>query len=552
MSLYNFHACAMIAINVINGCSIDTMKLNKSLGNNINQPHIKAQSPYNNLTPLQIACQKENMEVVEFLLFWPEIDINAHQKNTEPVLHSMIKKMSNTTQRDITRLLVHHSKTNLSLADSDGKTPLHIAAQWNNKEVVDDIIDIYAQINPNLQDNAGNTPLHVACDCNHIEIVTKLLNHPTLGVDVKNNTGNTPLCCACIRGNVSIVSLLINARATRVKNGLDRLAIVLACQNNHDQCVDMLLKVYPQLIDSFLCENKDYLLHIAADNKSANVMKVLVNYLHNKIYRMNKENQTALHISCERNDKMCVRTLLEADITGINCRRNFFNQTALHIAAQQAKTSIIELLIQKGADPTMLDEDQNTALAYCYFANKINMLDSAIVQQMITAMDSDENTQLHLYAKNNPHPPRIIDKYLYFLLEKGLSVWSRNKSSQTGVDIAVQDYTSTYQFYLSKSIPTMKIVLDNQERVMHTFLRITSEKINAFFFKEFFKKFKIPADIQSYIMHYYYKVNIETIIARQYKDDRKYYDQPIAQKNCIKQQLSETLQNPHFLWKDTK
>lgn len=586
---YNFHMYSMIAHTIAEDCSLLAIKYNLHF-NDINEPYRCIMpnycTQYLGLTPLQIACQQEKLDIVSFLLFFPEIRVNNYQPDTNPALHAMIKKYNkNQNTRDITRLLIAYPTIDINLADSIKRTPLHIAVQWNHSDVVNDIITIHHEkVDPNLQDNKGSTPLHIACECNHQKIVKKLLEHPTINLEKKNNIGatpfaiacskgfmgiakllidkkcnidsedndlNTPLHAACTHNHIPIVSLLIqhNANAT-VINENKEMAISMACRRDHHTCVELLLKAHPTTY------KKEQLLSIAAKNKSTDTIKVLIQHS-TPAYFLDKNNETALHISCQNNNFTGVTALLLADTSGINLQRDHFQQTALHIAAENAGPDIAELLLAKGADSTILDANQETSLACFYFKNKTDRIDPVAVQSMVHATDSEKNTQLHLYAKSNLSQyncqnrinEKNIDSYLSFLLASGLSIWSHNSSAQTAANVAVQDYQATYNFYLEKPTPPMKSILDTQERIMHTFLRITSHHINAILFQKFFKQFQLLPEIKKHIMQYYYKINIETIIARQYNNDPQYYNKTIDQKQNIKKKLIQDLECPRFLWR---
>lgn len=87
------------------------------------------------------------------------------------------------------------------LRNENGCTPLYIACEFNNPEIVDILIGAGADVNET--DNDGFSPLHVACemdlDENH-PILTKLI---TSGADINKVTENryTPFTIACAYSN---------------------------------------------------------------------------------------------------------------------------------------------------------------------------------------------------------------------------------------------------------------------------------------------------------------------------------------------------------------
>ena len=96
-------------------------------------------------------------------------------------------------------------------ADSDGQTPLHLAASWGHASSCRLLVkkggaDIEAQ------DDGGDTPLHEAARANEIDVLLELLN---LGAekDARNKIGATPLILGSHKGHKIVCKALIDAGA---------------------------------------------------------------------------------------------------------------------------------------------------------------------------------------------------------------------------------------------------------------------------------------------------------------------------------------------------
>lgn len=92
---------------------------------------------------------------------------------------------------------------NLELPDDQGGTALYMAAQNNQLEIVRLLLRSGA--NPNIEDEKKYTPLHVATGHNFIPICMELLNNGAK-LDAENIKGITPLDIAREMGRVELVT----------------------------------------------------------------------------------------------------------------------------------------------------------------------------------------------------------------------------------------------------------------------------------------------------------------------------------------------------------
>ena len=121
--------------------------------------------------------------------------------------------------------------TNAHLVSSrhseDQATPLHMAAAWGHKEVVDLLLARGAEVN--AIDCRGLTPLHWAVEKQHEDVV-RLLVVGKANVNAKDCDGETPLYLAAKRGLVAVVELLlakgadVNAQEKTGETPLHRVA----------------------------------------------------------------------------------------------------------------------------------------------------------------------------------------------------------------------------------------------------------------------------------------------------------------------------------------
>ncbi len=78
---------------------------------------------------------------------------------------------------------------NLEAKNNSGRTPLHLASEFNRISIAKLLIERGAIVRAN--DNGGRTPLHLASFWNRIE-TAKLLLDAGADVEAKDRWGNTP------------------------------------------------------------------------------------------------------------------------------------------------------------------------------------------------------------------------------------------------------------------------------------------------------------------------------------------------------------------------
>lgn len=171
------------------------------------------------LTPLQLAVQSDNKQIVKALLSH-KADVNARgDYSGHSPLHWAIKPGN---QEMVESLLAH--KADVNAKNKEGHTPLHMAANYADKTVVELLLARGAEVN--AQDDHGMTPLHLAIRPGNSETVESLLSHKA-NINARSKDGNTPLHTAVISSDKTLVELLlardadVNARNNEDKTPLD-------------------------------------------------------------------------------------------------------------------------------------------------------------------------------------------------------------------------------------------------------------------------------------------------------------------------------------------
>ncbi|CAG0887427.1 unnamed protein product [Darwinula stevensoni] len=107
-------------------------------------------------------------------------------------------------QKEILQTLLHNG-ANKETKTRQGMTPLHVACQCNLFNIAEILLDDEAD--PTYQDRFGNTPLHYACIMGHVPLVKKLIEKGGWNLHMNVNK-RTPLEEGRLRGNVEVVHFL--------------------------------------------------------------------------------------------------------------------------------------------------------------------------------------------------------------------------------------------------------------------------------------------------------------------------------------------------------
>jgi ankyrin repeat protein len=134
----------------------------------------------NRRTPLQCAALHGDFEIVRVLLNY-KADVNAQSDLDWTPIHyvsqgfpiSVIPKICQSS-RDVARLLLEHgADVNARISDGSGRTPLHVATEFDRAEVVRALLEHGANVG--VEDSRGRTPFQIASAKGFDEIM-KLLS----------------------------------------------------------------------------------------------------------------------------------------------------------------------------------------------------------------------------------------------------------------------------------------------------------------------------------------------------------------------------------------
>ncbi|WCR53573.1 MAG: Phosphocholine transferase AnkX [Wolbachia endosymbiont of Ctenocephalides orientis wCori] len=158
---------------------------------------------------------------------------NKDQVNSEPIVKFLLK-----------------NGARVNLPNSDGYSPIHLAAHKGNDIIIDTLIKNKADLN--LRNKSGMTALHCAAKVyfyahsGHVEVIKSLVA-ATAKVNLIDNDKKSPLHYAASNANIKVVNALLEAEEINlhIVDGNGNTALRLATESRGDsavECSELLIK----------------------------------------------------------------------------------------------------------------------------------------------------------------------------------------------------------------------------------------------------------------------------------------------------------------------
>lgn len=301
------------------------------------------------ITPLHVAASKGMFEITK-LLVDKGVDLECEDKWENTALNEAVQGV----HVDVAQYLIEKGADESHLGHR-GRSPLHAALFQSFHPSIGQIIQLFRSVDNTIfttLDDEGNTPLHIACQEGNLEVVRTLLaNLEPTGATISNFASATPLYFAAERGNTPIVQLLIAINVeTNVQNeGLNPLHT--ACYYNHLETAKVLRDANPSLLqvrDVYGCTP----LHLGAGNGSSSLVAFLLEK-DAEIDSPDRDRESPLHWACYQENHEVAALLLDcgADVDF----QDKWNNTPLYHACEKERHEVAALLLAHGADPNIFN-----------------------------------------------------------------------------------------------------------------------------------------------------------------------------------------------------
>ena len=402
---------------------------------------------FHGMYPIHLACSKSLMSLLLISQRLNTNDISICDKNGDTPLHLALKN----NKLDVVEYLLLNYSCDLTVKNKKGELPLHMGCLTTEK-IATMLMKQCKLDNGNCQTTEGNTPLHLACMAGALSIAQCLVQHYncTPSMTLKNNRGWLPVDYAC-RQSFEMVQLV--SQACTVEDLLmRRTTLTKAISSEPDSsasfptvttldiaCFYGILDIVRYLIKekgctlSALGNSQTALMYACgllqvddANNKSGHpeAIEFLISQCgYDPTLSIN--NEPIIKLVCEQKQQEIMKALIciSPDISDSK------GNTPLHYACQYGCILIVNLLIDKNCNQTMVNSEKELALhkACCNSLEITHLLNSCDVN----SQNAYGDTPLHLACANNKSD--IVE---YLIEKRKCDVNISNQEGKLAIHIA--------------------------------------------------------------------------------------------------------------------
>lgn len=305
--------------------------------------------------------------------------LGSSKKEEAPLLHSLIRESG--TLKEVEELLKEDASM-IHDRDRLGGTPLHAAVEAGKAEIVQYLL-VKSGINVNLIDRHGWTPLHTACHRGDLAVIELLLtggagglgtNNPSIGVKPKGFGGSNGFDSRSPSNFVSVTLTTVDLSTplhyfVRHPPPDQAPGIKVGMRTSSETYYSLPMSHTPPAISKgfLLRETGEATRKWRSDGSRPYAMPahdkyfIILQYLLgpkqgplNTSNAMNKNGETPTHLlaSARTSSPLVLAYLLQHD-ANVNIT-NRYGETPLHLAVRNGRAELVEMLLEHGADMTVV------------------------------------------------------------------------------------------------------------------------------------------------------------------------------------------------------
>lgn len=289
-------------------------------------------------SPLHSAACCGSIDIMNLLLSEYHCDPTPLNCNKDLPIH--IAALHN--HNDAVAFLVENNINKIDEKNDLGKTPLSIAVEKNNLDLVQYLIGCNSDVT--TVDMNKNTLLHIAIMNESYGVLEYLLSLNKININNINLEGITPLHISVMKGNFDVFSLLLKYDACPlILDSKGRSIIHFAIKSNSFDIFEYIIQnklTFPFQID----KNDITPFHYAAASPDVRFLTALAS-LDPSLINDNKCGFAPLHIACKHQLFENINFILTHPITD-PLVENCYRQNALHIAARSSNFALLSFILE--------------------------------------------------------------------------------------------------------------------------------------------------------------------------------------------------------------
>ena len=343
-------------------------------------------------SPLHICAMIGNMNLLLHLLEQDGTDMNARTEDGETALHIA----ASYGTKDVLEYFLD-GRIVVTALTKERETALHSSIRLGQSILAKTILEKERETTVDtILDRKGWRPLHLAALKGFSPLVNCLIAR-IAEVDFQDVQKRTPLHLAAFNGHLDVVKSLMNASANvqlRDSNGCS--ALHKAVQRQQREIVVALIE---NGADPSTADGKQWTpLHEAASHCDVNTFNILLQSYQKTVDLQDKKKRSPLQIACMKGSRDIVDILLQRDANPL--RQDTNGMDALDLAADNHHESIVDSLLKQDKTfwgPAKLEKLYQRAAAQ----GNIRMVEFWLSRiRDIDDRDNDGRTALHFAAIN--------------------------------------------------------------------------------------------------------------------------------------------------------
>lgn len=228
----------------------------------LDQPSLEVnQTLSSGSSALHAACQTHHAQVVEILLSHPGIAVNLVRASDQisPLGLACLKE-----DLCVMQALQRHIELDLNISHEFGYTALHIACRVGHADLVETLIHD-PRIDMNLRTSDGDTPLMIASYYGHSAVVGQLVMDVRVQLDLLNCAGKTALMMASDRTSLACTHILLDAGANALilnRKGESVLTIAAEYSPEIAECLERHVREFPLGVGEISIERNEIAVRV--------------------------------------------------------------------------------------------------------------------------------------------------------------------------------------------------------------------------------------------------------------------------------------------------